>query len=318
MSTPTIPKVDLLENPLFKHFITAFNALSDGSEQLSLDEVRNRCKQFFLTSDTIYEPVKQIENVEVTGKDQHQIPVRIYTPHSDSKALPVMMFFHRGGWVFGSVEEADSLCRKLANHMGCVIASVDFRRAPEYPFPKPVEDCYDATQWVAKNAARFGGDPQNIIVCGESAGGNMATVVALMSRDRHGASISQQLLICPVISSTCEEQAYAQSVDKYFITLDSMRFFWSMYAQSPEDSTNPYASPDKAADLSGLPPAVIITAAYDPLRIEAEAYGKKLAAAGVKVTSKCFPGVIHSFIDLPIYEEKQIVDWIKEIGNCLK
>lgn len=318
MPTHTPSRINLLDNPKFKHFIDAFTSLSEGSEQLSLDEVRNRCKQFFLTPDTIYEPVKQIEDVEVIAKDQHKIPVRIYTPNANQKSLPVMMFFHRGGWVFGSVEEADPVCRKLANHIGCVVASVDYRRAPEHPFPKPVEDCYDATQWVAKNAARFGGDPKNVIVCGESAGGNMATVVALMTRDRKGAPLSKQLLICPVISSTCDEKVYANSVDKYFITLDSMKFFWNMYLQSAGDQTNPYASPDKGTDLSGLPPAVIITAEYDPLRIEAEDYGRKLDKAGVKVTTKCFPGVIHSFIDLPIYEENQMVSWIKEIGNCLK
>jgi acetyl esterase len=309
--------INLLENVKFKQFIEAFTALTQESSNLSLNEIRERCTNFFLPPDTIYEPVKEIKNMEISGRDQHPIPVRLFIPHTDAKALPVMIYLHRGGWVFGSIEEADPVCRKLANHLGCIIASVGYRHAPENPFPAPLNDAYDATQWIGTNAGLFGGDVNNIMICGESAGGNLAASVALMCRDQNGVKLTQQLLICPIISSTIDEAAYQNSADKYFITLDSMRFFWSMYVQDTNQHSNPYASPEKADNLSGLPASVIITAEHDPLNKEAQAYVKQLQDAGVTVLYKQIPDVIHGFIDLPIYEEKQKIRWIQDIGQYL-
>jgi acetyl esterase len=317
MHTDTNAHIDLLRNHEFKQFIDAFISISKTAEQLPLPEVRKLSTQFFLPTDTVYEPVHRIENLEILGKDHNQIPLRIFIPN-DSKRLPVLMFFHRGGWVFGNIEEADPICRKLANHLGCLVVAVDYRLAPENPFPKPLDDCYEATEWIANNASNFGGDHSKLMVGGESAGGNLAAAVALMARDRQGPSLSAQVLIYPVICSDIKDNAYDHCVDSYFLTKDSMKFFWSMYIQSPEQCKNKYASPDHAIDFSNLPPALIITAEYDPLYHEANDYANKLKQAGVQVISKCFPKVIYGFIDLPIYKENQKVRWISEIGNLLK
>lgn len=315
--TTTSTSKNLLENPKFKGFIEAFGGLLKATKQLSLTEARKLSTQFFLPSDTIFEPMKKIENVEIKGKHQNHIPLRIYIP-DESKALPILIYFHRGGWVFGNNEESEPVCRKLARHLGCIVAAVDYRLAPENPFPKPLEDCYDATEWLAENGDQFGGDRKKLIVCGESAGGTLAAAVALMARDKQGPTIAAQLLIYPIITSFIADAPYDQCLDQYFLTKDAMKFFWSVYLQSPGDDKNPYASPDKAADFRGLPPALVITAANDPLHLEGEKYANSLRQAGVTVVSKCFPDLIHGFIDLPIYEEKEKVGWIKEIGKLFK
>ncbi len=311
MKTP-----DLLSNPQFRIFIENFTTLSRASQQLSFQEARKLSTEFFLAPGTVFEKIKRIENVDILGPDQNRIPIRFFIPEATGP-LPVFIYFHRGGWVFGNIEEADPVCRKLANHLNCVVASVDYRLAPEHRFPKPLEDCYAATQWIAAHAAQYGGNPQALIIGGESAGGNLATAVALRARDCQGPTLQAQLLIYPIISADLKAEAYENCPDRYFLTKESMQFFWSMYLPSGDYAKDPYASPDCATDLSQLPPTFIITAEYDPLHHEAENYAKQLREAGVKVTTKCFPGVIHGFLDLPIYEEEQKVKWIQEIGQLL-
>jgi len=316
MSARTTLPINLLENKKFKTFIDAFTSVSKAGENLSLDENRRLCSEFFLPEDTVYEPIYHIENIEIHGRDLNIIPLRIYTPN-ESKSLPTLIYFHRGGWVFGSMEEADPVCRKLANHLQCIVVSVDYLLAPENPFPKPLNDCYDATLWVYENRGKFG-NQQKIIVCGESAGGNLAAAVALLARDQKQFFLDAQVLIYPVISSTLHEPSYKSSVDQYFLTKESMTFFWQMYLPSQDDYMSPYASPNLASNLSKLPPAVIITGEYDPLEKEALDYADQLKTAGVTALSKSFPEGIHGFIDLPIYDESLKVSWIKEIGKLLK
>ena len=308
---------NLLDDPKFREFIDAFTRISKTAEQLSLAEGRKLSTQFFLPADTIYEPVARIENIEIEGKRQNKIPLRIFIPN-ESKTLPVLIYLHRGGWVFGNIEEADPVCRKLANHLECIVVAVDYCLAPEHPFPKPLDDCYDATQWVAKNIAMFGGNSANLIICGESAGGNMAAAVALMARDKQELFLSAQLLIYPVITSSIKDAPYDHCVDRYFLTKEAMEFFWSMYLQSPEDHTNLYASLDQGTDFTNLPPALIITAEYDPLHHEAEQYADTLRRAGVEVIFQCFPEVIHGFLDLPIYEEEKKIGFIEKMGDLLR
>lgn len=306
-------KPNLMANPQFKKFIEDFQQLTQNSS--SIDETRKRVSDYFLPPDTIYEDVKRIEDVEISGF-KHKIPVRIYIP-DDSETLPVLIYFHRGGWVFGSNDEAEPVCRKLANHLGCIVASVEFRLAPDYPFPTPLEDCYLATHWIADNASLFGGDKKKLIVCGESCGGNLAAAVALIARNKRGPALAAQLLIYPIISSTLDEETYKNAVDQHFITKDAMKFFWSMYAQTPEHLEHEYASLDRAKDLKNLPPALIVTAEYDPLHHEGERYAVELNKAGVKTVFKCFPEVVHGFLDLPFYSENQKIGWIKEIRRLL-
>lgn len=311
-----IPKIDLMSNPSFKEFIEAFNRIAKETENLSLEETRRRSTAFFLPSDTTFMPMHRIENIAITGSDQNNIPLRIYIPN-DSLNLPVMLYFHRGGWVFGNINEAEPVCRKLAHFCNCIVVAVEYRLAPESAFPKPLNDCLSATGWASSHIRSYGGDPEQLMVCGESAGGNMAAAVSLMVRDNGGPQIKAQILLCPVISSATTDEAYERCPDRYFITKDAMRFFWSMYLQESGQGQNPYASPDFAHDFRKLPRALIVTAEFDPLEPEAEEYAQKLQQAGNKVATIRVPGVIHGFIDLPIYDEKQKCSWIEEIAEAL-
>lgn len=311
------PSEDLIDNPRFKAFIDAFAEISQASQEVSLDEGRRLCTQFFLPSDVVREDVKRIENVEILGKDQNKIKIRVFIPDSSSTDLPMFVYFHRGGWIFGNIEEADPVCRKLANRLGCIIASVDYRLAPENPFPKPLDDCYAATQWLAENCEQFGGNKNQIIVGGESAGGNLAAAVALMARDFNGPAIVAQVLIYPMITSSLNEEVYRNCPDQYFMTKDASQFMWSAYLQDSDARNSPYASLDQAKDLSNLPPAIVVTAAFDPLRQEGENYAQRLSQGGVKTLLKTFPKLIHGFLDLPIYDESQKNIWIGQIGELL-
>ena len=316
MDKKSLHSINLLKNPKFREFIDAYVCLINASKRVSLEEGRKLSTQFFLYPGTVYETVERIENILILGKDQNEISLRIFIP-KESKVMPVLIYFHRGGWVFGNIEEADPVCRKLANHLKCIVVSVEYRLAPENPFPKPLDDCYAATQWTAENISYFGGDPTKLIVCGESAGGNLAAAVTLMARDMKGPSLFAQLLIYPAISSTIKDVNFKNCPDQYFLTKDTIKFFWRMYLQSPEDHKKPYASPDKATDFTNLPPALIITAEYDPLRDEAEEYAKILLNSNNRAIFKRFPEVIHGFIDLPLYEENKKIAWIDEIGNLI-
>lgn len=309
--------LDLLADPSFKSFIDKFTEHVKAISHFPLSEQRKLDAQFILKENKCSEYINRIENLEILGVENNRIPLRIYIPN-ESENLPVMMYFHGGGWVFGSIEEADAICRRLANHLGCIITSVGYRLAPEFPFPKPLEDCYTATKWMAENAHLFGGDNRNIIVSGESAGGNLAAAVALIARDKQGPKLSAQLLMYPVISSFIQDDIYDHCPDHYFMTKDVMRFFWNMYIQTPGEDKNPYASLDCGLNFNYLPPTLIITAEYDPLNYDVEKYSIQLQQANVHVIKKFFPGVIHGFLYIPLYEENQKIQWIKEIGLSLR
>ncbi len=245
------------------------------------------------------EELHKIEDRTIPVADG-QIAVRIYTPKSpnNSAALPLLVFFHGGGWVIGDLESHDRPARALAKAAGCIVVAVDYRLAPEHKFPTAAEDAYAATHWAAENAAALGADPNRIAVGGDSAGGNLAAVVALMARDRGGPPLRLQLLIYPVTNYSYDTGSYSENADGYLLTRDSMVWFWDHYLKAPEDGTNPCASPLQALDLHGLPPALVVTAEYDPLRDEGEAYAGRLRQAGVPVESTRYPGMIHGFFQL--------------------
>ena len=232
-----------------------------------------------------------------------QVPVRIYTPEG-SGPFPALAWFHGGGWVVGNLETADATARHLAVGSGCVVVSVDYRLAPEAKFPAAADDCYAATQWIAQHASSINVVPSRIAVGGDSAGGNLAAVVCLMAKDRGGPSIASQILVYPVTARDFGTGSYRDNANGYSLTLDTMKWYWNHYLANDADASNPYAAPMQAKDLAGLPPALVITAEFDPLRDEGNAYADRLQAAGVTTTCSCYDGMIHGFFGMPAVMDK--------------
>jgi acetyl esterase len=244
-------------------------------------------------------PVAHVENRMVPGPDG-DIPVRLYTPQGPGP-FPVLIFFHGGGWVIGDLETYDELCRTLTNGAECIVVSVDYRLAPEHKFPAGPEDCYAATQWVATHATQLNGDPSRVAIGGDSAGGNLAAVVAQMARDREGPRLVFQLLIYPMTNFTADTPSLKENAEGYLMTAEDIKWFLKQYLNNEEEKKNPLASPMLVTDLSGLPPALIITAEYDPLRDDGELYGERLKEAAVPVTVSRYSGMIHAFVSMAMF-----------------
>lgn len=238
-------------------------------------------------------PVARVENRSVPGS-AGDIPVRIYWP-TDQTPLPVLVWFHGGGWVLGTLDASDHTCRELANSAGCIVVSVDYRLAPENKFPACPDDCEAAYYWAVDNAASFGGDPRRVAVGGDSAGGNLAAVVSLRAKERGRPLPVFQVLVYPVTDHDFDRASYIENAEGYMLTRQSMRWFWDHYVNSAEDMAHPHASVLRASDLSGLPAALVITAEFDPLRDEGEAFGERLREAQVPVTVSRYDGMIHGF-----------------------
>ncbi len=249
------------------------------------------------------EEVGAVEDRMVPGP-HGEIPVRIYTPlEADAGPLPALVWFHGGGWVIGNLDSADFACRMVTNRSGCRLISVDYRLAPENKFPVPVDDCVAATEWVAANAGAIGVDGARIALGGDSAGGNLAAVVSQMAKTAGGPAISFQALVYPVTDYGVDTQSYRDNAEGYLLTRDSMEWFYGHYVSTPEDGADARVSPLRCADLTGLPPAMVITAEFDPLRDEGEAYAKRLKEAGVPVTQKRYDGQIHGFFANPAIDD---------------
>lgn len=242
------------------------------------------------------EPVAHVEDRVVPGP-AGEIPVRIYTPEGEGPH-PVLVYFHGGGFVLCDLDTHDSTCRSLANAGGCAVVSVDYRLAPEAKFPAAPEDCYAATCWVADQPPSPTFDTSRLAVGGDSAGGNLAAVVSLMARDRGGPRIDHQLLIYPVTDCAFETTSYRDNAEGYFLTREMMKWFWHHYLPDESAAGSPLASPLRAEKLEGLPPATVITAEFDPLRDEGEAYAARLEAAGVPVRTRRFDGMFHGFFGM--------------------
>ena len=243
-------------------------------------------------------PPVNVANVRnlIVPTTETEIQVRVYAPKED-RYLPALIYFHGGGWVVGDLEGADWICRSLAVATDCAVFSVDYRLAPENKFPIPVEDCYQVTRWIIENGPAERIDPKRVAVGGDSAGGNLATVVCLMARDRGGPPLVYQLLLYPITNHAFNTQSYKDCANGYYLTAEDMKWFWNHYLRDEIDGRNPYASPLVAKDLSSLPPALIITAEFDPLRDEGEAYAVRLQKAGVPTKISRYNGIIHGFLD---------------------
>jgi acetyl esterase len=225
------------------------------------------------------------------------IPLRLYRPveAAASTCLPVLVYFHGGGWVIGDLDTHDVLCRQLAAESGASVVSVDYHLAPEHKFPAAVDDAWAATRWVVAHASELNVDAERLAVGGDSAGGNLAAVVALLARDHGGPPIRLQALLYPVTDSNTETASYRDLADGFLLTRESMKWFFNHYLKTEADGADWRVAPLRAPSLAGVAPALIVTAGFDPLRDEGEAYARRLREAGVRVDAVCFGGMIHGF-----------------------
>ncbi|MBV8294983.1 MAG: alpha/beta hydrolase [Mycobacterium sp.] len=262
------------------------------------------------------EPVAEVRDVTIPGPGG-DIPIRIYRPDGD--ALPILVYAHGGGFVFCDLDSHDGLSRNIANRIPAVVISVAYRLAPENRWPDAAEDFFTAARWAADNAEADGGDARHVAVGGDSAGGNLAAVTALMARDRGGPPIAAQLLIYPMIAADFDNESYRLFGKGFYNPKPALRWYWDQYVPVLADREHPYASPLRA-NLTGLPPAIVVVAGHDPLRDEGIAYADALEAAGV-VTARCpFGGGIHGFMTMPMLEIAQEArrQACEELGRLLR
>jgi acetyl esterase len=240
-------------------------------------------------------PVPQVRDLLVTGADG-RLPARSYHPEP-GRRLPLVVYLHGGGWALGGLEEADRPCRRLAVSAGCVVVAVEYRRAPETKFPGPLEDCVQAVRWLVDNAEAVGADSAHVALLGDSAGGNLAAAATVRLRDEGGPRIDAQVLLYPCLAParTTTFASYEQYADGPLMTRADMEWFWDHYLRSEADEHDPAAAPLLAADLAGLPSALVVVAELDPLRDEGLAYAERLRTAGVRTESAVFRGAAHGF-----------------------
>jgi acetyl esterase len=281
-------------DPAIHAFLLSPLARPPPCSELGAEGLRALLRQY--PAPRLNPPVHAVRDLKLQGAGG-DLTVRLYTP-SAAPNLPLIVYFHGGGFTICTLEMYDDLCRTLANVSGCAVASVDYRLAPETPFPGAAEDCYLALRSLATQAQALGLDPTRVAVAGDSAGANLATVTALLAREREGPALRYQALIYPCVDPACASASQREFASGYMLTRESMLWYWAQYLQSPTDAANPLAAPARA-DLRGLPAATLITAEFDPLRDEGEDYANRLQAAGVPVLGRRYLGMIHGFVSMP-------------------
>jgi acetyl esterase len=261
--------------------------------------------------------IARVEDRRIPGPGG-EMRVRVISPQgAATEPRPVLVYFHGGGWVLGNIESHENVCRAVANAAGVIVVTVEYRLAPEHRFPAAVDDAYAATTWSASHATEFGGDPERIAVGGDSAGGNLAAVACLMARDRGGPRIAYQVLICPITDYNLHNDSYREYAEGYFLTRSEMAWYWDHYVPKLDDRWHPHASPCRAGDFSGLPPALLITAEFDVLRDEGETYASLLQSSRVPVNVSRYAGMIHGFVRrYPFFDQGKSA--IEEIARELR
>jgi acetyl esterase len=244
------------------------------------------------------EAVGAVSEDEVPATDG-PVRVRIYRPASGMGPFPVLVYAHGGGFVFCDLDSHDGLCRAFTNLLGAVVVSVDYRLAPEHRWPAAAEDVYAVALWATRNAEALGGDPRRVVVGGDSAGGNLAAVTAVMARDRSAPALAAQFLLYPMIAADFDTESYRLFGQGFYNPRPALQWYWDQYVPAAADRVHPYASP-LAADANGLPPAVLVIAGHDPLRDEGVAFADRLTAAGARVVQCRYDGAIHGFMTMPM------------------
>ncbi len=282
--------------PLAPEYVAMFEQLAEQEPappplwQLTPEQGREMYRAMRPLIDEL--PVHHVADQTISGT-LGDIPLRIYTPEGDGP-FGVLMYFHGGGWVIGDLDTGDAVCRQICTGASVVVVSVDYRMAPEDPYPAAVVDAYDATAWAGANMAALNGNGK-LGVTGESAGGNLSAVVALKARDAAGPRIDFQCLLYPVVDCDMTRGSYADNGEGYLLETKSMAWFWDTYCPDAHRRKEPDASPIRAADLGNLPPALVVTAEFDPLRDEGMAYAAALNEAGTPAEAICYDGLVHDF-----------------------
>lgn len=305
-------------DPRVAVYLKLTGAAEKGREQLEIpvDESRKRLAEKSASVSGTPVEMASVKDMKAEAGGL-TVPVRVYTPKGEGP-FPLVVFYHGGGWVQGSVDTHDSLCRVIAKKSNAMVVSVEYRLAPEHTYPAAANDAYAALQWVAQNAASFNGDPKRIAVAGDSAGGSLAAVVSLMARDRKGPDIDYQVLIYPgVNTASLDTPSYDFFGKGYMLDKAGVKRFINLYLPDKRDRSEPYASPLLAKSHANLPPALVIIAGFDVLRDEGEAYVQKLKEDGVKARYIRYDGVVHGFVSadklLP-----QAQDATDKIGETLR
>jgi len=290
--------------------------------ELSVPDARAMLKEVTAAMDAPRQEVRKFEQRSIPGTDG-DIPVRLYWPDvagEDTNPLPVLILIHGGGFTLGDLDTHENVARFYCHNAGVIVMSVDYRLAPEHKFPAAVDDCYDALCWMSENAASLGADPQKIAVTGDSAGGCLSAVICQMARDRQGPAVAFQALVYPVVTMQLETNYASREsfgTGEYFLGQKDMEWFNGLYLNSPDDVNDTRVSPILMQDLSGLPPALVLTAGHDPLCDEGADYARRLNAAGVNAGHYCFEGAIHGFMSfsgaLDIGKEG-----LQMVANCVR
>ena len=252
-------------------------------------------------------PLERVEDRTITAADA-AISARLYIPRARRSVSPALLFIHGGGWILGDVDRADAICRRLSAISGVLVASVEYRLAPEHQFPVPLSDCFAALLWLHEHAAELGVDPARIAVAGESSGGNLAAALCLNGRNANGPPIALQLLVCPVLDVRMDTPSWAQFGEDFVPYRTQMAWMWKLYLGRDERAADELASPSRATDLRDLPPALIITAENDPLHDEAEIYAARLNAAGIECEVRRCAGQLH-----PVFGYTHTVDACRSV-----
>lgn len=265
--------------------------------EVPIDAVRGHFRAGGKLMEPMPVPIGVVEDMEIDTPDG-PLSARLYSPAGAGGVLPLIMFYHGGGFVIGDLDSHDPMCRRMSNASNCRVLSVDYRLAPEHKFPAAPNDCYHALVWSVKNASQLMIDPDKIAVAGDSAGGNLSAAVCLMAKENGGPKICYQCLIYPVTQHHPDTESRKLFGVGYFLESDTMQWFSEQYFGAKDDFIHHYSAPLLAEDLSGLPPALIITAGYDPLKDEGKAYADRLTEAGVPTSYINYPGMVHGFFSM--------------------
>jgi len=305
-------------DPQMAALLAALNARSmPDMSSITATEFRAAANDKRLSRDS--EPVQEVRDLDIPGP-VGPIAARLYRPQQQGP-LPLLVYFHGGGFVLGDIDSHDNLCRALANALPALVLSVAYRLAPENKYPAAADDAYAATCWAAANASALGADPRHLLVGGDSAGGNLAAVTCLRARDQGGPVIVHQLLLYPVCDNDLTRDAYQRIGRGYFLDTEMMKWFWKQYLNDPADAEQPIACPLKADSLHGLPAATVVTAEYDPLCDEGAAYATRLEKSGTRTRHLHIPGAIHgflSFIGMSELSDRTLATVVAAINESLE